>query len=145
MSLADSYILLHQHPTWELLHWAPHPSPGSTAQRWVPWALTIHSGHKTMLRLFLLSPQREIFHPCKESVLPLAFLLSAILIPSCSWVFLPSVSDHSSVKLPLPIIISPSLEIDASRQDLPKIVHPTRSKIKSNTKISSLLECHLLD
>lgn len=109
------------------------------------WALAIHSGHKTMLRLFLLSPQKENFHPCKKSVLPLAFLLSAILIPSCSWGFLPCVPEHSSVKLSLPIIISPSLEINASRQDLPKIVHPIRSKIKSNTKISSLLECHLLD
>lgn len=109
-----------------------------------PWAPAIQYGHKTMLRLFPLSSPLEIstlvrnlfclWHSCFQfnSFLP-------------CWTFLPCMPDHSSVKLPLPIITSPSLETDASRQGLPKIVHPIRSKIKSNTKISSLLECHLLD
>lgn len=144
MSQAIPYILLDQcHPESSC---TGHLIPAlALLPKGGPWALATHNGHKTMLRLAFLSPPREIFHPFKEFVLPLALLLSANLTPSCSWAFLPCVPDCSSVKLLLPIIICPSSEINASRQDLPKIVHPIRSKIKSNTKISSLLECHLLD
>lgn len=37
------------------------------------------------------------FAPLQGVLLPLAFLLPASLTPSCSWAFLPSVPDHSSV------------------------------------------------
>lgn len=59
-----------------------------------PWAWISKGSHSSMATKQCWDC---FFTPCKESVLPLAFLLPASLIPSCIWAFLPSMPDHSLV------------------------------------------------
>lgn len=79
----------------------PSPSPALLPKcglwAWTPECSHSRMVYKRMLRLFLISSPRGSSLPCKESVLSLAFLLPSSLTPSCSWVFLPHISDNSSV------------------------------------------------
>lgn len=98
-------IQLHQHQSQNRFHGASQPTVGPSHSpdllpKGVPWAwVSEHSYSRTATGQCwgcFFSPT-EISLLCKESILSLVFLLPAGLIPSCSYAFLLSMPDHSSV------------------------------------------------
>ena len=94
------YILLHQQQSWEQSHGAPQPGfvsipqPSSAAQSWplsVPIPGWLQENAEAMSYFITKANLR------RRVVLSLVLLLPASLTPSCSWAFLFSMPDHSSV------------------------------------------------